>query len=177
MADKSYEKHIEDLIKMRSEIRKAVNAYKNHNYGEEVYFMVRAEAFANALGIENDEFLNHKAIVEKEEEMQDCLMMGRECIDILNEWNDKETNQVQVYTILIIDDSDCDYDEHVTLNRKEAFEEFHNIVKKYFDMDDIIKDSWGNKFEDCINSHEAFFGDNINHGDIYVSLRCHTLTK
>ena len=86
MADKSYEKHIEDLIKMRSEIRKAVNAYKNQNYGEEAYFMIRAEAFADALGIETDEFLEHKSLVEREADMPDNLLLGREVINVLNEF-------------------------------------------------------------------------------------------
>lgn len=86
MADKSYEKHVEDLIKMRGEIRSALNAYKLGNTGEEVYFMVRAKAVADALGISDDEFLYHKMLVEKEEGMVDCLMMPRECITSLNEY-------------------------------------------------------------------------------------------
>lgn len=172
MADKSYEKHIEDLIKMRSEIRKAVNAYKNHNYGEEVYFMVRAEAFANALGIENDEFLNHKAIVEKEEEMQDCLMMGRECIDTINEWNNFNGN---LYTLIFIDTADFNYDEKLFTDGFKAEEEYKKLVQKYFDMDDIKKDSWGKSLEECLRDKEAFFGDNINHNEIYISLRKYTM--
>ena len=90
MADKSYEKHVEDLIKMRSEIRSALNAYKLGNTGEEVYFMVRAKAVADALGISNDEFLDHKMLVEKEEGMVDCLMMPQECITSLNEYYNRE---------------------------------------------------------------------------------------
>ena len=86
MADKSYEKHVEDLIKMRSEIRSALNAYKLGNTGEEVYFMVRAKAVADTLGISDDEFLDHKMLVEKEEGMADCLMMPQECISSLNEY-------------------------------------------------------------------------------------------
>ena len=86
MADKSYEKHVEDLIKVRSEIRKAVGAYKIGNTGAEVFFMVRAEAVANTLGISNDEFLDHKMLVEKEEGMMDTLMMPHECITSLNEF-------------------------------------------------------------------------------------------
>ena len=66
MGDIHYEKHVENLIKMRSELRSAVGSYKIGNTGAEMYFMCRAKAVADALGISTDEFNEHKALKEKQ---------------------------------------------------------------------------------------------------------------
>jgi hypothetical protein len=177
MADKSYEKHVEDLIKMRSEIRSALNAYKLGNTGEEVYFMVRAKAVADALGISDDEFLDHKMLVEKEEGMVDCLMMPLECISSLNEYYKRESKPKgeEVYTVIFADIYDNNWTEKVFNEYDSAYGYYTEKVRHYFMLDKRNTDSFGNKFEECLTVGQAFFEDNGNHGDIYVWMAKRTI--
>ena len=166
MADKSYEKHVEDLIKVRSEIRKAAESYSKQAYDEEAWHMCRAIAMAEALEINMDEFFLHKRIVEKEFGTKDVLIMD----DFFTHYKGKG----DVYVLLFIDTYDTNYHEEVIFNEKEAQNKYEELVRKYFDMDNRKEDSWGNTFYECTKNYkEAFFGDNENHGEIYISLRSH----
>ena len=71
------EAHTLNLIKVRSELRMAVEAYKAKNTAAEMYHMCRAKAIADALDISTDEFYDHKRLVELEAGMVDILMSER----------------------------------------------------------------------------------------------------
>lgn len=173
------EKHVENLIKMRSEIRSALNAYKLGNTGEEVYFMVRAKAVADALGISNDEFLDHKMLVEKEEGMVDCLMMPQECISSLNECYKigSKPKKETVYTLVFTDIHDNNFYTKSIKERSKAYEKFSDKVKSYFDIEGRNIDSYGNTFEECVENGQAFFEDNAHHGDVYIWLMCNIIEQ
>ena len=166
MAKDNYEKHVEDLIKVRSEIRKAAKSYVNKNYADEAYHMCRAIAMADALSIDNDEFFLHKRLVEKEFEMQDCLIMD----DFFSYHKD-----VNVYSVLYIDSYDCAYGEKVFRDKDSAERHYKEFVQKFFNLDKLTADSWGKSFKECLEDGEAFFEDNENHGEIYISLRSYKL--
>ena len=180
MGDIHYEEHIENLIKMRSELRSAVGSYKIGNTGAEMYFMCRAKAVADALGISKDEFLEHKTLVEKEEGMVDSLM---EESSIITEYNDMEKHleelahkmetypkpkDITLHTVIYASIYDNDFSSTNFTSYKEAEEYFAKKVKYYFDLDKREEDSYGNKFEECVNRGQAFFEDNERHGDIYI---------
>ena len=73
---RKYEQHVANLIKVRSEMRKAADCYKRKEYAKETYYMCRAKAMADALGISSDEFFYHKGVIEIEEEVGTTLIDG-----------------------------------------------------------------------------------------------------
>lgn len=83
--------------------------------------------------------------------------------------------EIFVYTVIFLDHYDCNYGEKAFLSETEARTTFKELVHKYFNMDKRKEDSWGNKFDECLKLEEAFFGDNENHGEIYISLRSYKL--
>ena len=159
--DKSYEKHIEDLIKVRSEIRKAAEDYCKGDHNGEAYRMCRAEAMADALGIEQDEFFLHKRLVEKEVGMVDTLLMGYEY---------KNDAITEVYNVYYFDLYDNDFESKSFRDEGKAKEYFSERIQHYVDMDKITQDSYGNTIEECKEHGQFFVGDNGNHGDIYILL-------
>lgn len=163
MGDIHYEEHILKLIKVRSEIRQALECYKARKYAKEVYHMCRAKAMADALEISNDEFLDHKRIVELEDGMVDCLIDGDDTYYI--DWLD---NGLTIYTVIYASIYDNDFSSTNFTSYKEAEEYFAKKAKHYFDFDRRKEDSYGNGFDECVARGQAFFEDNGNHGDIYI---------
>lgn len=161
------DKHIENVVKVVEQIRIAYNCYKKSNTGAEVFYMVRAEALAEAFGLSNDEFLDCKRFVEIENHMNDALMMPAECINTLNEYYERESDE-KVYTVVEADLYDNDFEVKTFKSEKKAQEHFERRAKIGFDLDKREKDSYGNTFEECKEHGEAFFKDNDNHGDVYV---------
>lgn len=160
MADKSYEKHIEDLIKVRSEIRKAGECYCDKDFPREAYHMIKAIAIADALGIEQDEFFLHKRIVEKEFNMQDTLIME----DLMTHFHQSPpTTEVWLCVILR---GDGDNDILPFYNEEEAFKLFKETLDEYFNEDGLKFDSFGNTYEQCYEVKEFFIEENLNHYDV-----------
>ena len=166
--DKSYEKHVEDLIKVRSEIREAARDYHKGDHNGEAYRMCRAEAMADALGIEQDEFFLHKRLVEKEFGMVDTLLMGSEY---------KNNAITEVYNITEFDVYDNDFTVKTFCDKDSAQEYFNKRIQVGVDMDKISQDSYGNTIEECKKCGQFFVEDNENHGDVYIFLTKNTVNQ
>lgn len=172
------EKHIENIVKMMGQLRCAYNAYKVGNTGTEVYFMVRAEAYADALGISHDEFLDYKMMVEKENEMVDTLMMPIECINSINDMDrqireleskiatypkPKEDNE-KVHIVVVQDGNDIDVD--VYRKHEDAFKQLEAEAKGIFKKDQ--KDVYGQTSEEAVKNGYFRLDEDVNHYDIYA---------
>ena len=68
------EAHTLNLIRVRLELRLAAGAKRCEYTAREMYHMCRAKAIADVLGISDEEFREHKRLVEIEEGLNDLLL-------------------------------------------------------------------------------------------------------
>ena len=162
MADKHYEEHVLNLIKVRSEIRKAGEDFLQKDYSGEAYRMCRAKAMAEALGITDDEFFLHKSIVEKELDLEANLISPEDIAYYCDE-------KIEIYVLTEIVDNDA---PAVTVfqYKRDGDIAFNEILDKYYKWDRFERDDNGYTYEDCKKFQCFYLRENIEHTCIWCAL-------
>ena len=160
--DKSYEKHIEDLIKVRSEIRKAGEDFLQKDYSGEAYRMCRAKAMAEALGITDDEFFLHKSLVEKEFDLGTTLISPEDIAYYCDE-------KMETYVLTEIVDNDAPTVK-VFQYKRDGDIAFNEILDKYYELDKFESDDNGCTYDECKKSQCFYLRENVKHACIWCAL-------